>query len=91
MERVWDIFVSALFYATPVFYRAEAIDAGVRKAVDLNPMTHFLAVFRSVLLEGPPASVRSWGWCLAAAAGALAAGLACMREKEMEIAERVMC
>lgn len=91
MERVWDLLIAALFYATPVFYRPEGAAAGLRIAVRLNPMTHYLALFRSALLDGPAAPNATWAVCVAGGAASLCAGLIFVRYREGSIAERVMC
>lgn len=44
--------LSLLFYLSPTFYSIDAVPETYRSIIQLNPITHLLAAYRAVLIEG---------------------------------------
>lgn len=51
LQQVITVSLQALFFLTPVMYRQQDIGGWVGAIVNLNPMTHFIALFRAPLYE----------------------------------------
>lgn len=67
-------FLQMLFYATPVVYPMDVIPAKWRFILELNPIAHFLGVFRGLMLTGSLPSPQEILLLLAFAAGACLLG-----------------
>jgi lipopolysaccharide transport system permease protein len=55
------VVVQVLFFISPVFYPIEAVPAGLRPILALNPLATVIQSFRQVLLWGQPLSWLEWG------------------------------
>lgn len=51
LQQVITVSLQALFFLTPVMYRQQDIGGLVGEVVNLNPMTHFIGLFRAPLYE----------------------------------------
>lgn len=51
LQQVITVSLQALFFMTPVMYRQEDIGGAVGVVVGLNPITHFITLFRAPLYE----------------------------------------
>ena len=47
-----DVAMTLGFYITPVFYETSTVPEAFQSVMNLNPMTHLLAVYRDILVEG---------------------------------------
>jgi ABC-type polysaccharide/polyol phosphate export permease len=47
------------FYVTPIIYRTEAVAESFPLVLQLNPMAHFMTMYRAILL--PPGQLPDWG------------------------------
>lgn len=48
--NIWEVVLSAGFFATPIFYSREFIPSQYHFLVDVNPMAHLVELYRDVLL-----------------------------------------
>lgn len=60
---LWNALLPAFFYITPIAYPADLIPDRLRWIVELNPLYHFIAAFRTVLVDGSAPQVGTW-WIL---------------------------
>lgn len=72
---LWSALLPAFFYLTPIAYPPDLVPERLRWIAELNPLYHFIALVRSIIVEGVVPSVGSWGVAMLLAAGAMGAGL----------------
>lgn len=65
-----------LGFLTPTFYPLASIPASVRSVININPLTHFLGLFRDATYAGQVGAASEWLICLLATALALGLGAA---------------
>lgn len=65
-----------LGFLTPTFYPLTSVPASVRSVINLNPLTHFLGLFRGATYAGQVGAPSEWLICVLATVLALAAGAA---------------
>lgn len=51
LQQIITVSLQALFFLTPVMYKLTDLGGAVAQAVALNPMTHFIELFRAPLYE----------------------------------------
>lgn len=60
--QVVGVFTAALMFLVPVFYPVDSVPQSLKLMVDLNPLTHFVEMFRELMIYG---RVPDFGyWCL---------------------------
>ena len=70
IKPIWEVFLQLLFYATPVIYAIETIDADatLKRLLMLNPLAAILEQFRHAVIDpnAPPAAAAAGGtaWLL---------------------------
>lgn len=74
VRETWVALLSIWFFATPVVFPRSVVPPNVALLVLLNPMTHFVEAFRSILYEGTLPSWRTLAAASVAASVSLAAG-----------------
>jgi len=52
MQHLMGVFLTVMFYLTPVFYDASKVPAQYLPLYRLNPMTHLVEAYRAVLIQG---------------------------------------
>ncbi len=59
-QHILEIGLQFMFYLTPIVYRVESLESrtGLTWLVNMNPMTSILALFRTPIMEGTPASMQ---------------------------------
>lgn len=57
-ERIWDAFMTAGFFLTPVFYTLNAVDEHRQRLLLFNPLTHIIELTRGCVLQGQAPSLR---------------------------------
>jgi len=58
IEHLYQVFLRALLFLTPVFYTGAFLGEGLaRDVVNLNPLAQVISLARAVLLDGEPPSV----------------------------------
>ena len=67
LEHILALVMTAWFYLTPVFYRAEAVPEPLRSFLQLNPLSYVVEDFRRVLIWS---QLPDWSaWCVAMVIG----------------------
>jgi lipopolysaccharide transport system permease protein len=51
-EHLLGILLTLCFYLTPVFYNLDAMSSRIQQLFALNPFTHLLRAYRTILLQG---------------------------------------
>ncbi len=86
LAHVLPVLLLVWMFATPIFYKSEALPASLQTIINLNPLALFIQGFRSILLQGswpePAGALAALGYAAAsliagsAITGRLAKGLA---------------
>lgn len=61
MMHLYSVFLTALMYLCPIIYTMSFLPGRVQKIVMLNPLTHFLIIFRECVLYGENISIKILG------------------------------
>ncbi len=72
---LWSALLPAFFYLTPIAYPPELVPDRLRWIAELNPLYHFIALVRAIIVEGNVPSVESWITALLISAVALSLGM----------------
>jgi ABC-2 type transport system permease protein len=72
---IWQVAATALFYATPIIYTADAVgsDETLHRILALNPLSPIFELARKWIIDpsAPGPAAASGGWLLLAAAAAI--------------------
>lgn len=79
VTHLYGVLTTLWMYITPIFYDMSILPRQVQNVLSLNPMNHYIAFFRSLILYGELPGVQTWAMCIGAGAAAMAAGLAIFR------------
>lgn len=60
VTHLYSVLTTAWMYLTPVFYPMEAISGWIKKVVSLNPLTMYITLFRSLMLDGVVPAAGAW-------------------------------
>lgn len=60
VAHMYQLLVQALFFLTPIVYPVEIVPSGLRWLVQLNPMTTFVELFRTLLYLGQVPDLSLW-------------------------------
>jgi ABC-2 type transport system permease protein len=69
----YEVLLTVWLYLTPIIYPMDVLPAAIQRVLFLNPLTHLLAPFRDILLNGVAPSLSSVA--LAGALGLLSAAI----------------
>ena len=72
--HVVEPILQIVFYASPVLYPVSALPDKYRAFLAFNPVTHYLAGFRSCLYDFPPLSLIEWGTMVGLSLASIALG-----------------
>ena len=72
---LWNALLPAFFYLTPIAYPPDLVPERLRWIAELNPLYHFIALVRSILVEGAMPTTGEWGTVVFLATVAMAVGL----------------
>jgi lipopolysaccharide transport system permease protein len=89
LNQVWEVFLQAGFFLTPIVYPAERVPAAVRGWLSLWPPTAAIGYARTALLERRVPSLESHALLFGLAATSLVVGILIYRRYEPTIAEHV--
>ena len=94
------IALQLFMYLTPIIYPISIVenasaefggllgtDITVAEIYNLNPMVHFVEVFRTLLYDNRSPSLGAWAWCLGSALVAIVLGMVVFRRHERGLAE----
>lgn len=85
LPHVLDIGFMFLFWITPVFYTLDAVPAGYRWVIMLNPLTSYVNIFRLLLYQGSCPGIEEWIFAAALSMLSLICGLLLFKTKESDI------
>lgn len=80
MMHLYSILVMGWMYATPLFYPLSALPAALQKLMKLNPLYHYINLFRNLVMYGNIPGPNTWFACTACALVSMAAGLLVFRK-----------
>ena len=75
IKHLWGVVTLAWMYATPIFYTIDMLPVSMIRLMKLNPMFHFITVFRNLVMSGTIPGPDAWIGCAASGIGAFFAGL----------------
>jgi len=50
--QIWEVMLSILIYASPIIYPVTIVPAYLLKYYMLNPLTHFIIIYRDIMVNG---------------------------------------
>ena len=74
VQHLYGVITLAWMYLTPIFYPLEAVPENVQSLIFLNPMYHYINIFRILVLNGSVPEWSDWGICILLSFIALAIG-----------------
>ena len=80
MQHLFSVLTLGWMYATPIFYPLEQLPAAVQQLMKLNPMYHYINMFRNFVMYGNIPGPNTWIACAVSGFGMLAIGLAVFRK-----------
>ena len=75
VTHLYGVLILAWMYATPIIYPIEAVGVPIQAVIKLNPLYHYINVFRSLVMYGTVPGLNAWLACAASSLVALAFGL----------------
>ncbi len=87
--EMFQILLMSWFYLQPIMYPISIIPDSLRWLITINPIYHFLVIFRTPIYDGRLPSAQEMGVALAIGAGTLVAGWLIFTRKADELAYRV--
>lgn len=67
ITHLWGVVVLAWMYGTPIFYSTKSLDTMMYNIMKINPMYHFINVFRNLVMLGNIPGINAWFGCIASA------------------------
>ena len=80
MQHLYGILVMGWMYATPLFYPVEALPEYLLPIMKLNPLYHYINLFRNLVMYGNIPGPNTWVANIASAIVSLALGLWAFRK-----------
>ena len=80
MMHLYSILTMGWMYATPLFYPITALPETLQKLMKLNPLYHYINLFRNLMMYGNIPGPNTWIACIGSAAVMLVVGLAAFRK-----------
>ena len=75
VTHLWSVVTLAWMYGTPIFYSIDMMPARLMRLMKLNPMYHFLNVFRNLVIWGNIPGLNAWLGCVASGLLVFALGI----------------
>ena len=73
--HLYSVVTMAWMYLTPIFYPLESVSPAIQSVIKLNPMYHFINVFRNLVMLGNIPGFNAWFACIASSFAVFAIGL----------------
>ena len=73
--HLYGVITTAWMYATPIFYPLESVGSAAQAIIKLNPLYHYINVFRNLVLFGNIPGINAWIGCIASSVVAIVVGL----------------
>lgn len=80
--HLWGVVTTAWTYGTPIFYPLELLDPALQKAMEFNPMYHYITYFRDIVMWNTNPGIKENLICLAMALITFAIGFLVFRKTE---------
>ncbi len=80
MRHLYGVLTMGWMYATPLFYPLEALPDQIIPLIKLNPLYHYINLFRNLVMYGNIPGPNTWFACIASAGVAFALGLLAFRK-----------
>lgn len=80
MQHLYGVLTMAWMYATPLFYPIEILPEYLRPVIKINPLYHYIDLFRSLVMYGSIPASGTWLINIGSAVVALLAGLLIFRK-----------
>ena len=75
VTHLWGVVTLAWMYATPIFYTIDMMPTNIMRLMKLNPMYHYLNIFRNLVMFGNIPGANAWLGCIASGLVFFALGL----------------
>lgn len=82
IQHLYSVVVTAWVYLTPLFYSIDIVPEHIRSLIMLNPLYHFVAFFRQIIMQGTFPSIQSNFLCGGMGLGMLVLGLLIFKSKQ---------
>jgi len=63
-HQIWEILLTVIFYATPIFYPLDILSPSIRFIIEKNPLTPILVFSRDLLIYGKVAPLDNFFWLI---------------------------
>ena len=80
MQHLYSVLVMGWMYATPLFYPVEALPEFILPLIKLNPLYHYINLFRNLVMYGNIPGPNTWFACIASALVMLGIGMWAFRK-----------
>ena len=80
LQYLYGIVTMAWMYATPLFYPITALPETLQKLMKLNPLYHYINLFRNLMMYGNIPGPNTWIACIFCAVASMAIGLLVFRK-----------
>ena len=80
MMHLYSILTMGWMYATPLFYPITALPETLQKLMKLNPLYHYINLFRNLMMYGNIPGPNTWIACISCAVASMAIGLLVFRK-----------
>ena len=80
MMHLYSILTMGWMYATPLFYPITALPETLQKLMKLNPLYHYINLFRNLMMYGNIPGPNTWIACIFCAIASMAIGLLVFRK-----------
>lgn len=80
--HLYGIFITALNYATPIFYPTNIVPEKYRFIIEINPLTYYLKAFRDIVYSNTIPDIGLLGTCLMFSVGMLVIGAYFFNKKQ---------
>ena len=80
--HLYGVLLTALNYATPIFYPEKIIPEKYRFLIELNPLTYYLQAFRDIVYSNKMPSIELLGICFILSVAAMCIGTYVFRKKQ---------
>lgn len=67
ITHLWGVVTLAWMYATPIFYSTDSLSPTIFSLIKLNPMYHYINVFRNLVIMGNIPGPNAWFGCIISA------------------------
>lgn len=84
ITHLYSVITLAWMYATPIFYPLEAIPPQVVSLIKLNPMYHYINLFRNLVVYGNIPGINTWIATVGSALVMVGIGLAVFRKLQKD-------